>query len=462
MLQQLDTLIGFAVVMSVASLLITISTQTISSVLGLRGSNLADGLEAMLQKIVPTLDPKVRGELVERILTQPVISDSMLSMSDNIWDKIPLLAWFRKRWKRASAIRPEEFLEVLKDLAETVPEPAGARLAARQPAATTAQAPETAAPDQAPPAPLKIAALQVLSALHVTAPATAATIAALPAQLPGLTQPDPAQINARFDDPAGTAGDNLENWFNSAQDRAQQWFAMHARIWTVTASVVLAFLLQLDTFRLITKLSSDPNERAKLIQFSQATLQQKADEVFTNNLSASTIYRQAIDRLETATNIAGLGTIGKPQGGVNFHSQPEAESWLAQQVQAGQANPAEILTAYRKAVQDVAKENYNKAGAEFSSLNDAFAQTGVQLMANPYPPVFTSGWKLWSWPWEWRWSGVWSWPASHLFGILTSAALLSLGAPFWFNTLKSLANLRPLLADQIGQEQKSKRTAGGQ
>jgi len=135
------------------------------------------------------------------------------------------------------------------------------------------------------------------------------------------------------------------------------------------------------------------------------------------------------------------------------------ESWLADRVQANHLDAPKVLTAYRNAVQIVAKDNYSQAGAEFSTLTGAFAQTGIQLMPQPYPPMFTSDWKLWTWPWEWRWSGVWSWPADHLFGILTSAALLSLGAPFWFNTLKSLANLRPLLADQIGQEQKAKAAA---
>ena len=34
-----------------------------------------------------------------------------------------------------------------------------------------------------------------------------------------------------------------------------------------------------------------------------------------------------------------------------------------------------------------------------------------------------------------------------LLGILVTAGLLSLGAPFWFNMLRSLSNLRPLLAN---------------
>jgi hypothetical protein len=33
-------------------------------------------------------------------------------------------------------------------------------------------------------------------------------------------------------------------------------------------------------------------------------------------------------------------------------------------------------------------------------------------------------------------------------GILATAALLSMGAPFWFNLLKSLTNLRPVVANK--------------
>jgi len=38
---------------------------------------------------------------------------------------------------------------------------------------------------------------------------------------------------------------------------------------------------------------------------------------------------------------------------------------------------------------------------------------------------------------------------SHLLGILATAGLLALGAPFWFNLLKNLMSLRPALATLI-------------
>src|ERR1022692_4187180 len=84
MLKQLDTLIGLSVVMLVISLLITIVTQIISNLLGLRGNNLSDALEAMAHRIDPKIDDQVTGlakKLADKVLTHPSISDSMLSMS---------------------------------------------------------------------------------------------------------------------------------------------------------------------------------------------------------------------------------------------------------------------------------------------------------------------------------------------------------------------------------------------
>ena len=60
-----------------------------------------------------------------------------------------------------------------------------------------------------------------------------------------------------------------------------------------------------------------------------------------------------------------------------------------------------------------------------------------QLIPDPYPQPFYNYWTP-------------SW--LHLWGVIASAALLSLGAPFWFNMLKSMSNLRPVLANKQAQE----------
>lgn len=45
---------------------------------------------------------------------------------------------------------------------------------------------------------------------------------------------------------------------------------------------------------------------------------------------------------------------------------------------------------------------------------------------------------------------------AHLWGVLVMAALLSLGAPFWFNTLKTFSSLRPILAGKENKERDAK------
>ena len=47
----------------------------------------------------------------------------------------------------------------------------------------------------------------------------------------------------------------------------------------------------------------------------------------------------------------------------------------------------------------------------------------------------------------------------QLAGLLVSVALLSLGAAFWYNTLKGLASLRPQLAIRQDRERKSEKPA---
>ena len=41
----------------------------------------------------------------------------------------------------------------------------------------------------------------------------------------------------------------------------------------------------------------------------------------------------------------------------------------------------------------------------------------------------------------------------HLLGMLVTALFLSLGAPFWFNMLRNMSNLRPILAGKVDKDQ---------
>jgi hypothetical protein len=85
--------------------------------------------------------------------------------------------------------------------------------------------------------------------------------------------------------------------------------------------------------------------------------------------------------------------------------------------------------AMLQAAQRVEANNAGQAGqlaGEVQQIRGLLQQSGFELIPKPWPGF--------------RYAG------QELPGILLSALLLSLGAPFWFNTLKSVTNLRPVVA----------------
>ena len=392
-------------VMSVVSLLITIITQMISAALGLRGRNLADALGAMMHKIDPDIGSQVKdlaGQLVDKVLTEPVISDSMLRMSRGCWPMV---------WKRASAIRSDELLRVLKDIAGKTAAPTGA------------------------PKNLEEAAARLLSTLDVPTTATTDAINAIIAELPKLAVKQGAGLVHDLESATNVALGNLDKWFNSAQDRAQQWFAMHTRFWTVVASILVAFLLQLDAFRLIGQISNDPELRAKLVASSK-TIEKQAECILNEAVSPEAIGQETINRLkdktpDTAKRLPSeINTAIKAYEWLGTHSKDDTKT-------------IEAVQQYWNLTQTIYREKLDQGVKRFAALTDEFSKSKFQLIPDPY-----------------RWEKCWPW-CLHFWGIAASAALLSLGAPFWFNTLKSLANLRPMLAREVDKDPKQLPKAQG-
>lgn len=417
MLKQLDTLIGFAVVMLVVSLLITIVTQIVSAFLGLRGKNLADALQVMMLKIAPDIPNAQIQQLVQQVLTHPVLSDSAMSMATKWWDSVPGLGWLRQRWRIASAIRPDELYEILKQVGNNAP-------AVLESCKTS---------DDLTRQAVQQVAAKIMEQLEATAPAgTQAAIAAVKNQVQTIVGKDINQAKEliqRYATATDAAFVNLEKWFNSAQDRAQQWFTLHTRWITIGGAFVAAFVLQLDTIDLLKRISTDSDLRTKLVAASN-TIQQQADKVLRDD------QRPVIDPALHKTVIAKLAGSYSSLPDLNhdgdFATMDEAKSWLAQKLASNNQKDA-IIAEYERLV------NAAKLDAYLATMQKLVGATGLDLIPSPYPLIS---------------KGEWSWPKRRLLGILVSAALLSLGAPFWYNALKSLTNLRPSLANAVEKNPK--------
>jgi len=353
MLQYLDTLIGFAVVMLLISLLITVLTQIVSELLNHRGSNLRWGLTTLFQHIDPTLYPQLAASanrLAHEALRHPLISDSWFSSLRAVrWaEEVPLLGKLLGRVRLASAIRPGELTNLLKQIAAGATPPG-------------VLAPLTAAEWAALQADIDalLAAPNPASAREVR---QAATVAA--AAVNGIAgQADSPILQDSVNAIRGTAG-KLEAWFGSMMDRVAQKFTMYMRLWTVLFAIAFALATGLNSVCLLRELSQSSMLRAALVSASQQTL-----------TTAGTV----LDKTDA----------------------PASAAASQKAIQDGFSNASQVAAI-------ASKENFD-------------------ILRNRWPA---------------------NWDLKYLAGVLITAALLSLGSPFWFNAVKSLTNLRPIVASK--------------
>jgi hypothetical protein len=108
-----------------------------------------------------------------------------------------------------------------------------------------------------------------------------------------------------------------------------------------------------------------------------------------------------------------------------FASREDAVAWLRDTLDGDPA--AKNLTgAFEQEVNAELVSDTDKLLDHSASMKREIARSEFHLLPEEWP-----GWK----------------PAKHeLPGLLVAVALLSLGAPYWYNVLKNLASLRPLLA----------------
>jgi hypothetical protein len=341
LLQSLDIVIGFVVVMLGVSLIITTITQMISALLGLRGTNLRWGLKTLLSQAgIP--DPET---VAKRVLKHPLISDSTFSkFFSRLFD----------RWKLASAIRCHELTGILQQLA-------------------------------------------------------------MESKKPPLSTPEINQF--------------INDWFDPVMDRVSQRFAMSMRFWTVGLAIALAFGLQLDSIELFRRLSEDRALRTKLVA-SAETILQKSEAVLDRN-GSNNVYTVALQELKRREPAVAKLLTNTPA----LTDSQTANLWLRSQLRES-AEADQWISLYGQIVSSNLVARTPEMMGSIQTVQDLLGATGLQLIPDNR---------------NWTWSQF----RCGLFGMLISAVFLSLRAPFWFNGLKTLMNLRPVLATRVEKEKSS-------
>ncbi|HEX3152397.1 MAG TPA: hypothetical protein VHR66_30265 [Gemmataceae bacterium] len=473
MLDQLETLIAFALIMLLLSLIIMTIVQSFNVALQRRGHYLLWGIEQVIKQI--GADDKIAKDVSKAVLQYAPLSAAG-------WvAKIPLIGKF---FTTATAIRPEELAKVLgRVLPTTVPAGSqgnwyasalaaadaleqtlvhklpdfftlsallqglgvnlGTRASQGLPPSATPVAPAdlqsallTALKDQASAGALTLAgslqavATKVVAELNRLVPAGTATIPSVAQMVASLQTTFETELNAHVASLSQKAAD-LKEWFDMVMDRTTERFVSWTRLITIFTSFVFCLVYQVDALDLLKQLYTDKQARAALIAQVDPTLKQ-AEGIMA--LPSTGLSSEALHALESQLKAAGYtGTIPN-----DLNVQSQGQDWIKKNIAADQqANivakfDAQFGATAQKRLDDLEKAR-NEAKKTLSSSQLRIIHTSDEI-------EFTA----------WRHALA---DIHHLGGILMAGILLSLGAPFWFNTLKSLSNLRPILATRVQAEE---------
>ena len=213
----------------------------------------------------------------------------------------------------------------------------------------------------------------------------------------------------------------LESWFDNMTDRISERFTLRSKIITVIGAVMVTIVLQLDAIQLIKQVYADSELRSKLIVSSDLIMERGTDILGQRN-----VFDLSMDSLRST--IPDLPVLS-----ISFYNRVSAEKWLEQNLPENQ-DLNSVLETYRNIQKDITKKRLNYLGDQIVELNNDLAKMRLDIFGEHYT------WEL----------SQWKFP--KFIGMLISIALLSLVAPFWFNLLKNLTNLRTRLMQNEEKE----------
>lgn len=471
MLDQLDTLLAFTLIMLLLSLLITTFVQAFNVALQRRGFILLWGVKQILNQMEVD-NAKIDG-IAERILNDPAIcAGGLLKKIPIIGDRIPIYA---------QAIRADELArllsKVLKDTnVVTVAERAQAwyepTLAAANSLIKVMSSDSTAlaaglqavgagalgnqvhqllpgaVQASVTPANLEMALNTVCAALATqpTIPVESAlqtigirVLAALPA--PAAPPAAGAAVTADLlrnaiertftAQMAKTRQDaaKLKAWFDLVMDRTTERFVAWSRTVSIIVSFIFCLVLQIDALDILERLNADKQLRATLVAQVDPTIKEAKDIL---DLASASLGSRALK--DMAKDLKSAGSTKEIPA--DLDTRAKGENWLNENIKDPQERQ-KLISIYGDRFDALAVKRLDELGATRKELLKKLNDTQLQLF--PTSGEFAPR----AWAYE-----VFCDPR-HLGGILMAGMLLSLGAPFWFNMLKNLSNLRPILAGRV-------------
>ncbi|HKH44205.1 MAG TPA: hypothetical protein VKM72_06025, partial [Thermoanaerobaculia bacterium] len=222
-------------------------------------------------------------------------------------------------------------------------------------------------------------------------------------------------------------GIRVDAWFETMMDRTSERFKTHSRYITIFFAIIFGFVLHIDSLALYKRISTDDALRERLLSMADSVSNDAKKLIADDGSFATlTIRRVLQDASVAAGNSAtSLASVQIPA----LRTKADGEAWLRSQLAQATDRDA-FLKAYDEQYPDVVKENLEQMETTFSTLRNK-VETAT-------PGLFSDS------------------PASDqpIVGQLVTVIFLSLGAPFWFNALRSLSALKPVVSQKLEAEEK--------
>jgi hypothetical protein len=358
-LQTLDVLIGFTLVMLIMSMAVTMLTQFFGTWLfELKGKALREVIARLLAMLDRGLPPTEASEIANHILRDPLVAQPRLFSSSN---------------SLATVVHREELVKLVLDFASNGDAERAA--AAAQSGSADSRSDIEKLQDRLrqslknngidDPAGVLNGIRAAILELEKTRPELSTSMRAAAAVLNNAASDFLAKVNS---------------WFDQSIDRASDIFTAQIRMVTFTVSLLVVLLFQLNSFQLINRLSVDKELRDRVV--------------------ASAIER------------------ANPPAAAQSNTDKNKQEALP-----------------KKSIPQIIKDS----GAD--QLDD------LGLIA--FPRSFDD--------WSNRWGEGYD-QLMQLAGLILSALLLSLGAPFWYSMLANLVKLRSVIAGKDDAQRTERQT----
>ena len=385
-LERFDTVMSFVVVMLLLSMLVTIFVQCVVAISGLRGWNLSLGVQQLIRHV----DSDLAGhatKIAEAVLAHPSIAH------------MPTIGGRRK----ATAIRQQELIRIMKDLATT------------------------------PPADWDEATKQVVTktfaSINAASPAAEKVVTELKKLFPSQTEALQDAVNRGLTQMSACES-KVDEWFDTVMDRTTDRFVLHTRWITAACAFALAIALQVDALQTFKQLSTNVEVRTHIIQGADAALKQA--EGVLNSDTATPLASRALKAIASDKSVDASDQAILDDVPTTLVTRKDGHSWIDSNIAADKR--AKISKAFEARFGEEASNRLNTLSASFDQVKASLTGTGLQLFGNALPEdMLIAGIPITS-------------------GMLVAGLFLSLGAPFWFNALKQLANLRPVIAGKVEKD----------